>query len=361
MGKMYPQLIVRPNNMRSNMAKVVEMCRPSGIGITGVAKGFSCIPQCAKALMEAGCTDVGGSRTWTLRRIKEFDPTIPTMLTRIPMASEAEEVVRWADTSLVSEVETLKALDLEAGKQGKIHKVIIMKDIGDRREGYEIEDELYAAALAAEKDMPNLYLAGIGANFNCYGSVSPTREKLEGLIACTEKVEELIGRKVDIISTGGTTMFNLLPEGEIPPRINNIRAGITTITRADYTWPADIEGRLDVFRLRAELVELKDKPTLPDGKHGFAALNEERKYEDLGVRRRGIAAVGSQDIGIGGGTITPVDPRIRIWGSSSDHTLLDLEDCKDDYKLGDYVEFNINYVAAMYLTMSPDINIIIEN
>lgn len=359
MGKVYPQLIVRPANLAANIAKITEMCRKEGIGVTGVAKGFSCIPQCARALMEGGCTDVGGSRTWTLRRIKEFDPKIPTMLTRIPMLSEADEVVRWADTSLVSEIETLRALDRESAKQGKIHKVILMKDIGDRREGYEDEAELIAAACEAEK-LTNLYLLGIGTNFNCYGSVSPTAEKLEGLIACAEKVEAEIGRRLDIISTGGTTMFNLLPLGEIPKRINNIRSGIATITKADYTWPADIEGRLDTFRLRAELVELKDKPTMPDGKAGFAALNEERRYVDLGVRRRGIAAIGSQDIGIGGGTISPIDPRIKIWASSSDHTLLDLEDCKEDYKLGDFVEFNINYVAAMYLSMSPDVNVLVE-
>jgi len=105
---------------------------------------------------------------------------------------------------------------------------------------------------------------------------------------------------------------------------------------------------------------LRDKPTLPNGEHGAASCNEVRHYDDWGIRKRAIVAVGSQDIGGGGGTITPVDPKMHIWGSSCDHTLVDIEEAEKEYKVGDYIEFNINYVACQYLTMSPDVNKVIE-
>ncbi|MBQ1390614.1 MAG: alanine racemase [Firmicutes bacterium] len=360
MGKVYPQLVVTPANMKHNMEQVVALAAEGGMEVNGVAKGFCCIPECCRAMLEAGCKSIGGARTCDLKKLKEYDPTMPTLLTRIPMKSEASEVVAWADISLVSELETLQALNEEALKQGKVHKVILMKDIGDRREGYYEQDEMTEVGVKVETEMPGLFLYGVGTNFGCYGSVCPTWEKLTDLVGCAEAIEAKIGRRLDIISTGGTQTLNLVPTKEVPERVNHLRCGICSITKAAYTWEADIPDRLDSFRLRAEIVELKEKPTMPNGLLGNAALNEKRHYKDLGIRKRAIVAIGRQDFGEDKDSIIPVDPKIRIWGSSSDHTILDLEDCETDYKLGDYVEFNINYVACMHLTMSRDVNIVIN-
>ncbi len=360
MGKIYPQLVVRPNNMKSNMEKIIAIAREGGMEVTGVGKGFRCIPECCRAMVDAGCINIGGARVGDLKKLKERYPEIETLLTRIPMISEADEVVAWADISLVSEEETLEALNKAALNQGKTHKVILMKDIGDRREGFFQKEKMVETGVKVESEMKGLRLHGVGTNFGCYGSVCPTWDKLTELVECAEAIEERIGRKLDIISSGGTQTLTLVPTKEIPDRVNNIRVGIASITKAAYTWHDDIEGRLDTFRLRAEIVELKDKPTMPYGKLGAAALNETRKYEDLGIRKRAIVAIGRQDIGEDKDSIIPVDENIRIWGSSSDHTILDLENCDKEYKLGDYVEFNINYVACMHLTMSADVNILIE-
>ena len=102
---------------------------------------------------------------------------------------------------------------------------------------------------------------------------------------------------------------------------------------------------------------MKNKPTMPNGVFGAAALNDERKYVDLGVRKRAILAFGKQDFGGTEEGLTPLDPQIKIWGSSSDHTMLDLEDCDRNYKLGDIVEFRPNYVVTMYATTSPNVTI----
>ncbi|MBQ2218678.1 MAG: alanine racemase, partial [Firmicutes bacterium] len=151
--------------------------------------------------------------------------------------------------------------------------------------------------------------------------------------------------------------FHNMAQGELNPRVNDIRAGISLITKAEYTWKEDFPERVDAFRIRAEIVELKNKPTMPNGVFGAAALNDERKYVDLGVRKRAILAFGKQDFGGTEEGLTPLDPQIKIWGSSSDHTMLDLEDCDRNYKLGDIVEFRPNYVVTMYSTISPNITI----
>ena len=82
------------------------------------------------------------------------------MLIRIPMLSEIEDVVRLTELSLNSEMEVLEALNAEAGKQGKKHKVILMADLGDLREGFWDKEEMTEAAVKVEK--------GTGTSGTCW-------------------------------------------------------------------------------------------------------------------------------------------------------------------------------------------------
>ncbi len=61
------------------------------------------------------------------------------------MISEADKVVEYTDTSLNSELETIKALSKEALRKGRSHNIILMVDLGDLREGYYNEKEIYEA------------------------------------------------------------------------------------------------------------------------------------------------------------------------------------------------------------------------
>ncbi|MEZ5803478.1 MAG: alanine racemase [Rhizobiaceae bacterium] len=76
--------------------------------------------------------------------------------------SEAPEVVRLCDISLNSEAAVLDALAGAAEEQGVVHDVILMLEMGDRREGVPPEDLIPLAATAMKE--PSLRLAGIGAN-----------------------------------------------------------------------------------------------------------------------------------------------------------------------------------------------------
>lgn len=353
----YPQLVIATKNLQRNFNCLKEMCRPYGIRITAVVKGFTAVPEACGALWECHPRAIATSRIDQVKKIKEYDPSITTELLRIPALSECDLVVKYADISLNSELAVLQKLNQEALKQGKIHRVILMKDIGDRREGFESEDVMIDAASMVEYGMPGLKLYGIGANFGCYGSICVSKEKVDWLADIMEKIEAKIGRQLDVLSIGGTQSFHNMAQGELNPRVNDIRAGISLITKAEYTWKEDFPERVDAFRIRAEIVELKNKPTMPNGVFGAAALNDERKYVDLGVRKRAILAFGKQDFGGSEEGLTPLDPQIKIWGSSSDHTMLDLEECDRNYKLGDIVEFRPNYVVCMYATTSPNVTI----
>ena len=90
---------------------------------------------------------------------------------RLP--DDAEEIVHASDISLESEIKTILALEKAAAKLGKMHRVILMIDLGDLREGifFRDYDEIFEAA-STIKCSPHLELYGIGTNLTCYARVN---------------------------------------------------------------------------------------------------------------------------------------------------------------------------------------------
>ena len=355
MADRYPLFIANRNRLYENTKKILDLCRPYGVQLTAVTKGFNSIPECCQTLYETGCINIASSRVEQLREVKAFNASISTMLIRIPMFSEIPAVVCFADSSLVSEVETLCRLNEEAGHQRKLHRVILMRDLGDLREGFFSGEDLLEAALLVENKLPNLELYGIGTNLNCYGSVLPTYTNLSELGFCAGEIEKRIWRKLEIVSGGATTTLPVLLRGEVPPEINHLRLG-ECLYAPPTAWDFDLEGmRRDVFQIQAQIVELNSKPTFPIGERGKASFGKIRQYTDSGIRKRAIVALGNQDMGDAAGVLRPQDAQIKVLGASGDHTILDIEDCRTQYRLGDIITFNMLYQGCIYSSMSPTV------
>ncbi len=353
----YPLIEINSSILYNNTKTLIDLCEKYGIKVAGVVKGFNGIPECCDIMVKGGCSQIASSRIDHLRNIKRFNDRINTMLIRIPMFSEIPDIVSYADISLVSEKETLFLINNECKKQGKIHKAILMYDLGDLREGVFTRQELIDLSLFVENKLDNVELFGIGTNLSCYGSIVPTNENLTELSLAAEEVEKKINRKLDIISGGATTVLPALVRGEVPEKINHLRLGESIISTQDLPlyWDCEIDGlNKDAFILKAQIVELNSKPTFPIGKRGVAAFGKVKEYIDNGVRKRAIIAIGNQDLG-DCKKIIPKDKDIKILGASGDHTILDIENCNHEYKLGDVVEFNILYQAMVYSTMSPTV------
>lgn len=84
--------------------------------------------------------------------------------------------MRYADVSLNSELNTIRWISEEAVKQNKSHKIIIMVETGDLREGVMGDHllDFYAKVF----DLPNLEIIGLGTNLNCLNGVLPSADKL---------------------------------------------------------------------------------------------------------------------------------------------------------------------------------------
>jgi len=353
----YPRVEINLAYLRHNVQYVVDKCAEKGIEVAGVIKGTTGIPQCAEQFAAGGCKYIASSRLEQLQDVRDYGIDKPFLLLRIPMLSEIEEVVRLTDMSLNSEMEVLRALDAEAGKQGKKHKVLIMADLGDLREGYWDKDEMADVAYEVETEMKNLYLAGVGVNVGCYGSVLATEEKLSELVEVAEKIEARIGRKLEYISGGATSSFMRVLDGDIPPRVNFLRIGeqIMLARDLDVFYGYDMsEMRQDVYTLKAEVIEVKTKPTYPVGELAVDAFGKTPEYTDRGMRKKALIAVGKVDYG-SIEEIFPKDKGVEVIGASSDHTILDIEDAERDIKVGDILAFGIDYASLVYVTSSRNV------
>ena len=362
--RQYPQLEFDLALLRSNADAVISRCRGMGIRVCGVVKGVDGLPEAARVLRAAGAEELGTSRLEQVAKCCAAGVPGPWLLIRIPGLTELPDVVALCETSLQSEWPTLLALEEECLRQNKTHRVIVMTDLGDLREGFWDKKELVDVCERVERELPHVHLAGIGVNLTCYGSTKPTPEKMNELVGLARQVEQRIGRKLEIVSGGATSSFTLVHWGTMPAGVNHLRIGEAILLGKDLQVDWGIRDmdylRMDALTLRAEVVEVKDKPTYPIGEFAIDAFGRKPVYEDRGIRRRAILALGRADVGELESLI-PREPGLTVIGGSSDHCIVDVEDCPRRLQVGDIVEFSLCYSHMLYATARSDMHIIFKN
>ncbi len=364
MFQKYPVVEIDIKKFRHNIEEIKKRCDENNIKVAGVIKGYNGIPRCTIEYEKAGCEFIASSRLEQLEAARAMGVKTPFMLIRIPMLSEVDNVIDMTDISLNSEIKVIRALNEAASKAGKLHKVILMVDLGDLREGIWSKEELLEVSLEIENELKNLELAGVGTNLGCYGSIAATPEKLEELVECAEMIEAKIGRKLEYISGGATTSIPRIFEGNMPARINLLRIGEGIILGKDLEdlWGYDMSFmHKDAFTLKAEVIEAKEKPSYPVGEIMFDAFGFRPEYEDKGIRKKVLLGLGKVDYALPD-MLLPRDKGVKVLGASSDHTIIDVTDSKREYKVGDIMEFDLCYATIVYVTNCPNVRIsIIED
>lgn len=356
--KNYPLLEINLNKIADNTKYLVDLCNKNNISIAGVIKGVNADEEVVNVLADGGCKYLASSRIEQLTDLKEKNIEKESMLIRMPMKHEIKEVVKYIDISLNSEINTINLLEKECKKQKKEHKIILMVDLGDLREGFFNKEELIDITLYIENNLEYVKLYGIGTNLSCYGSIKPSHENLSYLCEIAQDIEDKIGRKLDIISGGSTTSLPLLFDNKMPSKINNLRIGEALIIGRDLIdyWGYDLDKmHKDTMILKAEVIEIKEKPTYPIGEMFLDAFGNKPVYEDKGIRKRAILAVGKQDF-VNDRDLVPLDENVEIVGSSSDHLIVDIQDSDTNFQVGDIMSFGMFYSNALYLTSSKYVN-----
>jgi len=343
---MYPKLVIDLEKLDFNIRFLVNKMKQSNLSITAITKLYGADPRIISFF--ESCSEIeyfGDSRIRNLMTYQESSKK--KILIRIPMHSEVENVVKYADISFNSEISTVRLLNEEAQRQGKVHQILIMVDLGDLREGFFYEDD-WICAIAEITKMSHVEIIGIGVNLMCYGGIIPDEINLGKLATYSETVAKKFNLELEMISGGNSSSLYLLDNDDVstfPIGITNLRIGDAFFTGESSLGTKFPEMHNDVFTLRAEIIELKEKPSYPIGRIDVDAFGKVPKFEDKGIRLKGILAVGRQDIAFD--SLYPDDAKLEIIGASSDHLIIDFTESDVAYKVGDIVKFRLHYGAVL--------------
>ncbi len=354
---MYPRLIIDLKKLSSNLDAVAKITKEQGkCSLMIVTKGLCADAQMVKLVAEHKAVDfMADSRVKNIATYADMARANGklTVLLRLPMHSEIEEVIKYVDLSFNSEISTISLLNKESIKQQKKHKVLLMIDLGDLREGifFKEEDKIFST-IKEILAMSNIELYGIGVNLTCYGAIIPKNDNLSVLTGLAEKIEKKFDIKLSMVSGGNSSSIYLVGKGELPEGINNLRLGEAFLLGNDTAYGDKLDGTTgDALLLEAQIIELQEKPSLPIGEVGVDAFGQIPYYEDRGVIKRAIIGIGKQDTDLD--SMIPLDKKIEILGGSSDHTILDVTKSGIVYKVGDIVTFELGYGGMLKTSTSP--------
>lgn len=301
-----------------------------------------------KEIIDLGVQQICDSRITNLKIIKSLNPHIETVFIKPPAKRYISSVVKYADASFNTEFETIRMLSEEAVKQNKVHKIIIMIELGELREGVMREEfiDFYAKVF----DLPNIEVVGLGTNLTCMYGVLPSQDKLLQLCLYEQLIEAKFNKVIPYITGGTSVTIPLISRGVLPQGVNHFRVGETLFLGTDvYNNTPNPKMHQDVFKLYAEIIELRKKPMIPDGDLGHNMIGEVLQFDeqDNSSSYRAIIDIGLLDVEEN--HIKPTAPDLKIVGSSSDMMVVDLGENAERYKVGSLVEFDLSYMGILRL------------
>ncbi|MCO5259757.1 MAG: alanine/ornithine racemase family PLP-dependent enzyme [Crocinitomicaceae bacterium] len=340
-------IVLNRKKLKENYQYLDNLFNAGNIEWGIVSKVFCGSRLYLKEIIGLGIRQICDSRITNLKIIKSIDPSIETVFIKPAAKRYISSVVKYADASFNTEYETIKMLSDEAVRQDKLHKIIIMIELGELREGVMREDfvDFYAKVFK----LPNIEVAGIGTNLTCMYGVLPNQDKLVQLCLYEQLIEAKFNKTISYISGGTSVTIPLIAKGLLPKGVNHFRVGESLFLGTDvYNNQPNPNLHQDVFKLYAEIIELREKPMIPDGNLGHNLTGDELSFEDEqsnDTSYRAIIDIGLLDVEAN--HIFPTSKNIKIVGSSSDMMVVDLGEDYKHYKVGSLIEFNLNYMGIL--------------
>jgi len=350
-----PRIEIDLGKITHNVKKLKALYASKGIDIIGVTKVVCGNPIIADVLVKSGINILADSRLNNIKRMRNAGVQAQFLLLRTPSLSKAEEVIKHTDISLNSELVVIKRLSKFALENSTIHKIILMVDLGDMREG--IMPSNLDHNINQIKNLKGVKIVGLGTNLACFGGVIPDDDKMNQLSLLADEVEANHKLNMTFISGGNSANYNWFITLTNIGKINNLRIGESIFLGCETLNRSPIpELFTDAFTLVAEVIESKIKPSIPNGKLSQGAFGKTPEFHRLGLMKRTILNLGQQDVDVVG--ITPrMD--IDIIGSSSDHLIINSK--TKELKVGRELEFDMNYSALLSVMTSEYVDKIAIN
>ncbi len=355
------ELKIHIDEIVGNIKKITNLLRKHDKKWSLITKVFSGDLEFLRRILTddvlEGIHSVGDSRLRSLKNLKKVNPHMRTIYIKPAAAIYADEVVKYADISLNTSYETIKAINEAAIRQKKIHKIIIMIELGELREGVKRDDiiDFYQKIF----NFSNIEVVGLGSNLGCMYGIKPTFDKLLQIALYKELIETKFNKKMEFVSGGSSITLPLLETNGVPHDMNHFRIG-----EAAFFGTSPLNNKkfdnlsTETFNFYSYIIELEEKKIVPDGIISEASVGHVADYskKDIGettykaILDFGLLDVDREEIDI-------KDKNVRFVGITSDMTVVDIgknktKDGKTKYKVGDKICFKPTYMGCARLLNS---------
>jgi predicted amino acid racemase len=232
--------------------------------------------------------------------------------------------------------------------------------MGDLREGVMREDLINFYEKVFK--LPAIEVIGIGTNLNCMHGVMPDEDKLIQLSLYKQIISLQFDKEIPLVSGGTTVTIPLLLRDQLPKGINHFRVGEALFFGKDLFADNTIDGmHNDVLELYSQIIEIAEKPKVPSGDlgknpQGKVASIDEEEYGKTSYRA--ILDIGYLDINPD--HLINIHDDVRIADASSDMLIIDVGDNKNNYEVGDFIRFRMEYMGALGIMNSDYIDKMVE-
>ncbi|MCF7859270.1 MAG: alanine racemase [Candidatus Cloacimonetes bacterium] len=354
------ELIVNTKAILNNINKLNNYFEKNNIHWTLISKILSGDKEVLSKILQSPelkrVHSIGDSRLSSLKTIKRIDPDIVTMYIKPPAIQHVKTVVKYANISLNTSIETIKALNHEAKQLGKKHRIIIMLEMGELREGVLRDD--FMAFYEEVFGLSNILIEGIGTNLGCMYGIEPTYDKLAQLCLYKQLLEVKFKRDLKLISGGSSITLPLIGKHKIPKTVNHFRVGEAAfLGRSPFNNKKFRNLSTSAFEFDANIIEMSEKDALPDGIISEASIGHIAEQNDVEERTqyRAILDFGILDVDVK--EIFPKNSNVKFVGTTSDMTVYEIgskisDSRKKRYKVGNKVRFDPSYMAVARLMNS---------
>ena len=335
-------LVVNLGKIVENIGVIRSLCEQSALDLVVVTKCFGPNDIILDRVVKSGVRQVAESHPVNYRAVNGN-------AVRHSLLCSVSGVKRMAhcDVVYLTERDTLRALS--NSPLASRCRVVIPVEAGDCREGVPAEELVPFLEYALSLD--GIDIAGFSANFCCFTLSAPDRKAVERFLGDISAACAAIDFRPDIVSVGGSSLWRLLAEDDLPPEINQIRIGEAIFLGRDPARDEVIPSlHQDAFLLEGEILELRRKESpIPETRiaEGEDAAPPPPFEGTRAVLDMGHTTCSSADL-------TPLAPGIRIVGATQDHTVVRLEG--GPYAVGDKIAFSLNYRSLTRANISPYLN-----
>lgn len=345
-------ITLNPKKLKANYEYLTKLFNKHNIQWTIVSKMLCGNELFVRQLLELGVKQVSDSRVSNLKVVKSINPNVETIYIKPPAKRSVKGVVKYADISMNTEIDTIQLISEEASRLNKTHKIIIMIELGELREG--VMGDSFINFYEKVFNLKNIEVIGVGANLSCLYGVLPNHDKLIQLSLYKQLIEAKFNRKLMYVSGGSSVTIPLIFKKSLPKGINHFRVGETLYLGTDVYHDKPFKNmNSDVFKLYTEIIELIEKPIVPNGDMGTNVDGKQFDFDDNLIGEttyRAIVDIGLLDVEQK--HIKPIDNDISIVGASSDMFVVDLGLNNKNYKVGDLIEFKMDYMGTLRIISS---------